>query len=277
MVDMLPAIFFGHGNPMNAVSNNAYTDAWRRIGELTTKPRAILSISAHWFVPETGVTISTAPRTIHDFGGFPRELYQVQYPAPGDPELARRVQEMLAPIPVSLDNSWGLDHGTWSVLRHVYPAADVPIVQLSIDESQPASFHFEIGRKLAALRGEGVLIVGSGNLVHNLHAYAWGRHMPDPYDWAVRFETEAKGLLLAGDHKPLIDYETLGKEARLSIPTPDHYLPLLYVIGTRQSADLVTFPVEGVDGGSISMLTVQVGGAALTAQPTTNRGAKSRG
>lgn len=277
MVDMLPAIFFGHGNPMNAVSNNAYTDAWRRIGELTTKPRAILSISAHWFVPETGVTISTAPRTIHDFGGFPRELYQVQYPAPGDPELARRVQEMLAPIPVSLDNSWGLDHGTWSVLRHVYPAADVPIVQLSIDESQPASFHFEIGRKLAALRGEGVLIAGSGNLVHNLHAYAWGRHMPDPYDWAVRFETEAKGLLLAGDHKPLINYETLGKEARLSIPTPDHYLPLLYVIGTRQSADLVTFPVEGVDGGSISMLTVQVGGAALTAQPTTNHGAKSRG
>ena len=277
MVDRLPAIFFGHGNPMNAVSNNAYTDAWRRIGELTTKPRAILSISAHWFVPETGVTISTAPRTIHDFGGFPRELYQVQYPAPGDPELARRVQEMLAPIPVSLDNSWGLDHGTWSVLRHVYPAADVPIVQLSIDESQPASFHFEIGQKLAALREEGVLIVGSGNLVHNLHAYAWGRHVPDPYDWAVRFESEAKGLLLAGDHKPLIDYETLGKEARLSIPTPDHYLPLLYVIGTRQRADIVTFPVEGVDGGSISMLTVQVGGAALTAQPTPSRVAKVAG
>ena len=205
------------------------------------------------------MTISTAPRTIHDFGGFPRELYQVQYPAPGDRELARRVKELLAPLPVTLDDSWGLDHGTWSVLRHVYPHADVPVVQLSIDESQPPSFHFEIGRKLAALREEGVLVVGSGNLVHNLHAYAWGRHVPEPYDWAVRFENEVKGLLLSGDHKPLVDYETLGREALLSIPTPDHYLPLLYVIGARQGDDVVTFPVEGVDGGSISMLTVQVG------------------
>jgi 4,5-DOPA dioxygenase extradiol len=259
MADILPAIFFGHGNPMNAVSNNSYTEAWRRIGERTTKPKAILSVSAHWFVPETGVTISTAPRTIHDFGGFPRELYQVRYPAPGDPDLARRVQKMLAPLPVALDNSWGLDHGTWSVLCHVYPLADVPVVQLSIDETQPPSFHFEIGRKLAPLRDEGVLIVGSGNLVHNLHAYAWGRHMPDPYEWAVRFETEARGLLLSGESRPLVEYERLGREALLSIPTPDHYLPLLYVIGTRQQTDLVTFPVEGVDGGSISMLAVQVG------------------
>jgi 4,5-DOPA dioxygenase extradiol len=259
MANIFPAIFFGHGNPMNAVLNNNYTNAWRGIGAQMPRPRAIVSISAHWFVPETGVTISTAPPTIHDFGGFPKELYQVEYPAPGDPDLARRVQKMLAPLPVTLDNSWGLDHGTWSVLRHVYPAADIPIVQLSIDESRPPSFHFEIGRKLAPLRGEGILIVGSGNLVHNLHAYAWGRHMPDPYDWAVRFETEAKGLLLAGDYKPLVDYETMGREALLSIPTPDHYLPLLYVIGTRQHDDVVTFPVEGVDGGSISMLTVRVG------------------
>jgi len=258
MANLLPAIFFGHGNPMNAVLSNAYTDAWRRIGQETDRPRAILSISAHWFVPGTGVTISTAPRTIHDFGGFPRELYQVQYPAPGDPELARRVQALLAPLEVALDDSWGLDHGTWSVLTHVYPAADIPIAQLSIDETKPPSFHYDIGRRLAPLRQEGVLIVGSGNLVHNLHAYAWGRHMPDPYEWAVRFETEARGLLLAGDHKPLVDYESLGREARLSIPTPDHYLPLLYVIGTRQKDDTITFPVEGVDGGSISMLTVRV-------------------
>ncbi|TAM82153.1 MAG: 4,5-DOPA dioxygenase extradiol [Acidobacteria bacterium] len=259
MSQILPAIFFGHGNPMNAVLNNAYTEGWRRIGEQTTKPKAILSISAHWFVPETGVTISTAPRTIHDFGGFPRELYRVQYPAPGDPDLARRVQQMLAPLPVNLDNSWGLDHGTWSVLRHVYPEADIPVVQLSIDESQPASFHFAIGQKLASLREEGILIVGSGNLVHNLHAYAWGRHVPDPYDWAVRFETEAKEMMLAGEYKPLIDYERLGPEAILSIPTPDHYLPLLYVIATRQWGEVITFPIEGVDGGSISMLTVQIG------------------
>jgi 4,5-DOPA dioxygenase extradiol len=259
---MLPAIFFGHGNPMNAIAENTYTSAWQRLGLQTPKPKAILSISAHWFVPGTGVTVSTAPRTIHDFGGFPRELYDVQYPAPGAPDLARRVQQMLAPLPVTLDNSWGLDHGTWSVLRHVYPDADVPVVQLSIDETQPASFHFEIGRKLAPLREERVLIVGSGNLVHNLHTYAWGRHMPDPYDWAVRFETEAKQMMVAGEYKPLIDYEKLGREAMLSIPTPDHYLPLLYVIATRQQGEVITFPIEGVDGGSISMLSVQVGQAA---------------
>ena len=259
MPELIPAIFFGHGNPMNAVMNNNYTEGWRRVGKQTPKPKAILSISAHWFVPETGVTISTAPRTIHDFGGFPRELYQVQYPAPGDPELARRVKMLLEPLQVNLDNSWGLDHGTWSVLRHVYPAADVPVVQLSIDETQPSSFHFEIGRRLAPLRDEGILIVGSGNLVHNLHTYAWGQHVPDPYDWAIRFENEAKEMMLAGEYEPLINYETLGPEASLSIPTPDHYLPLLYVIATRQQGEVITFPIEGVDGGSISMLSVQIG------------------
>jgi 4,5-DOPA dioxygenase extradiol len=259
MVDPMPAIFFGHGNPMNALSNNPYTGAWRRIGEQIRRPKAVLSVSAHWYVPETGVTVTTAPRTIHDFGGFPRELYEVQYPAPGDPELAGRVQHLLAPLEVKLDNSWGLDHGTWSVLRHVYPAADIPVVQLSIDETKPASFHFEIGKKLAPLRDEGVLIVGSGNLVHNLHTYAWGRHPSDPYDWAVRFESAARDMMLAGDYKPLVNYDTLGRDAALSIPTPDHYLPLLYVLAVRQSKEHLKFPVEGVDGGSISMLSVQIG------------------
>lgn len=263
MPDTLPAIFFGHGNPMNALLDNSYTRAWRRVGAGTPRPKAILSISAHWFVPGTSLTISTAPRTIHDFGGFPPELYQVQYPVPGDPNLARRVQRMLAPLPAQLDNSWGLDHGTWSVLRHVYPGADIPIVQLSIDESQPAPFHFAIGRKLAPLRDDGILIVGSGNLVHNLHSYAWGRHMPDPYDWAVRFEEEARQMMLAGEYQPLIDYEKLGRDALLSIPTPDHYLPLLYVLGAGQPGEGIVFPVEGIDGGSISMLTVQVGEAAV--------------
>lgn len=261
MGDRQPAVFFGHGSPMNALLTNSYTEAWERIGQTLLKPRAILCISAHWFVAGTGVTISTAPKTIHDFGGFPKELYQVSYPAPGDPALARRVQQLLAPLPVAMDDSWGLDHGTWSVLRHVYPTADVPVVQLSIDESKPASFHFEIGSRLAPLRDEGVLIVGSGNLVHNLHAYAWGRHVPDPYDWAVRFETQAKEMMLAGEYKPLIEYEKLGREALLSIPTPEHYLPLLYVVATRQSGESISFPVEGVDGGSISMLAVQVGSA----------------
>lgn len=259
MGDILPAIFFGHGNPMNAVLHNNYTEAWQRIGRAVRRPKAILSISAHWFVPLTGVTVTTAPKTIHDFGGFPRELYQVQYPAPGDPELARRVQKLLKPLPVRLDETWGLDHGTWSVLRHVYPEADIPVVQLSIDEREAASFHFEVGRKLAPLREEGVLIVGSGNLVHNLHAYAWGRHMPDPYDWGVRFEEDARAMMTAGEYQPLIEYEKLGSNAMLSVPTPDHYLPLLYVIATRQAGETVTFPVEGVDGGSISMLAVQVG------------------
>src|ERR1700690_2697140 len=246
MAEILPAIFFGHGNPMNAVWDNAYTAGWRQIGERTPKPMAILSISAHWYVPGTGVTISTAPRTIHDFGGFPQELYKVQYPAPGDPRLAQRVHEMLQPLPVQLDSSWGLDHGTWSVLRHVYPEADVPIVQLSIDESKPAAFHFEIGRRLAPLREEGILIAGSGNLVHNLHTYAWGRHMPDPYDWALRFESEAKEMMLAGEVKPLIEYQKLGREAMLSLPTPEHYLPLLYLLATRQHGETVTFPVNGI-------------------------------
>src|ERR1700687_4438818 len=204
---MLPAIFFGHGNPMNAVWNNRYTEAWRRIGVQTPRPKAILSISANWFVQETCVTITTAPRTIHDFGGFPRELYQVKYPAPGDPGLARRVQSLLAPLPVKLDQSWGLDHGAWSVLRHVYPDADIPVVQLSIDERQPASFHYEIGQRLAPLREEGVLIIGSGNLVHNLHAYAWGQHTAVPYEWALSFEQRVRELLLSGETKPLVGYE----------------------------------------------------------------------
>ena len=259
MQSLFPAFFFGHGNPMNAVQNNAYTESWRSIGLSAPRPKAILSISAHWFVPQTGVTISTAPRTIHDFGGFPRELYAVRYPAPGDPDLARRVQKLLAPLPVNLDESWGIDHGTWSVLCHVYPDADIPIVQLSIDETQPPTFHYEIGRRLAPLREEGVLIMGSGNLVHNLHAYAWGRHPVEPFDWAVRFEQQVRGMLLSEDHKPLIDYERLGRDAMLAIPTPDHYLPLLYTLATRQTGEQVSFPVEGVDGGSISMLSVKVG------------------
>jgi 4,5-DOPA dioxygenase extradiol len=259
MPDVMPAIFFGHGNPMNAISENGYTEAWQRFGSETPTPKAILSISAHWFVPGTGVTATTAPRTIHDFGGFPRELYQVQYPAPGDPQLARRVQTLLAPLDVKPDDSWGLDHGTWSVLRHVYPGADIPIVQLSVDETRPAGFHYEIGRQLAPLREEGVLIVGSGNLVHNLHTYAWGGRSQDPYDWAIRFEDVAKELILSGAHKTLVDYEALGPDAALSIPTPDHYLPLLYVLGAAQEREAVRFPVEGVDGGSMSMLAVQIG------------------
>lgn len=256
---MQPAIFFGHGNPMNAITNNDFTESWRRIGLSIPRPKAILSISAHWYVNEVGVTISTSPKTIHDFGGFPRELFDVQYPAPGDPELAMRVQRLLSPLDVRLDNNWGLDHGTWSVLTHVYPDADIPVVQLSIDETKPAAFHYEIGKKLSCLREEGILVIGSGNIVHNLHAYAWGKQTREPYDWAERFEKVARHLIASSDHDPLIRYETLGPDAALSIPTPEHYLPLLYVLGTQRPNDAVSFPTEGVDGGSISMLSVQVG------------------
>jgi 4,5-DOPA dioxygenase extradiol len=259
MAQTMPAIFFGHGNPMNALLRNEWTEAWAAVGMNIERPRAVLCVSAHWYLPATLVTAIPAPRTIHDFGGFPPELYEVQYPAPGDPELARRVKEMLAPLPVELDDSWGLDHGTWSVLVHVFPEADVPIVQLSIDETQPAAFHFELGKRLAPLRDEGILIAGSGNLVHNLHTYAWGKHMPEPYDWAVRFETTAKELMVKGDFEPLVNYDSLGRDALLAIPTPDHYLPLLYVLGARKKDDAVTFPIQGVDGGSISMLTVRLG------------------
>lgn len=259
MTALLPAIFFGHGNPMNALQQNAWTEGWAELGRSIPRPKAVLCISAHWYVPETAVTAMTQPRTIHDFGGFPPELFQVEYPAPGDPALARRVQALLAPLPVRLDEQWGLDHGAWAVLCHVFPQADVPLVQLSLDASKPAAFHYALGKQLAPLRAEGVLIVGSGNLVHNLRAYAWGQPSVGAYDWAARFEQQARALMLADDVAPLIQYEQLGRDALLSIPTPEHYLPLLYVLALRQPGEDISFPSEGMDGGSISMLTVRVG------------------
>jgi len=183
----MPALFVGHGNPMNALVRNRYTEAWRALGERLPRPRAVLMISAHWYRPGLAVTATARPKTIHDFGGFPDELFAFEYPAPGDYAVAREVRGMLRPLDVALDEAWGLDHGAWSVLCHIYPNADVPVVQLSIDETKPAAYHYEIGKKLAALRDERVLIVGSGNLVHNLHAYAWGKHAQEPYEWAVRF------------------------------------------------------------------------------------------
>lgn len=255
----MPVIFVGHGNPLNALQTNAYTRAWTRIGTEIPQPKAVLSISAHWYIPRTAVTAMSEPRTIHDFGGFPKELYEVDYSARGDPALANHIRILLSPYLADLDDQWGLDHGTWSVLCHIYPEANVPVVQLSINRAKPALFHYEIGKKLAPLREEGVLIIGSGNLVHNLHSYAWGKHSVKPYDWAVRFEKQVRELLLAEDYDPLINYENLGDDAMLSIPTPDHYLSLLYVIGCRKRGEKVSFPVTGIDGGSISMLAVQIG------------------
>lgn len=255
----MPAIFFGHGNPMNALADNVYTRAWADVGHNIPRPKAILCVSAHWYIPAVVVTAMARPRTIHDFGGFPRELFEVQYPAPGSPELAARVNQLLGGD-VRLDETgWGLDHGTWSVLVHVFPAADIPVVQLSINETEPASFHYELAKKLSPLRDEGVLIVGSGNLVHNLHTYAWGKHDAKPFDWALRFEEKARSLMLSGVHDPLVNHETLGRDAMLSAPTPDHYLPLLYILALQGPDDAISFPVGGFDGGSISMTSVQVG------------------
>jgi 4,5-DOPA dioxygenase extradiol len=255
-----PAVFFGHGNPMNALQHNAFTAGWKELGaSIAPPPDAILCVSAHWYLPGIAVTASASPRTIHDFGGFPRELYDVRYPAPGSPALAQRVAELLAPVPVAMDRGWGLDHGAWSVLLHAWPDAGIPVVQLSIDERREARWHYELASKLRPLRDEGVLVMGSGNLVHNLHAYSWGNQVLAPYDWARRFDTFAHQHIGARNFPPLVAYEELGRDAMLSAPTPDHYLPLLYVLAQHRNAEPISFPVEGFDGGSISMRCVRIG------------------
>lgn len=256
---VMPVVFVGHGNPLNAIEKNKYTDAWGALADSLPRPRAILAISAHWFVPGSRVTVNELPRTIHDFGGFPRQLYEVTYPALGAPDLARQVAGLLAPTTVQLDSRWGLDHGTWSVLVHMYPDANVPVVQLAVDETLTPEEHHALAHRLAPLRREGVLLLGSGNIVHNLRLYAWDRHPVAPYDWAVRFETRLRTLIETRQFATVVKYEALGPDAKRSVPTPDHYLPLLYVLAQNNDSDEVSFPVEGYDGGSISMLAVRLG------------------
>lgn len=251
----MPAVFFGHGSPMNAITRNAWTEAWRQIGAQLPKPRAILAISAHWTTRGTAVTAMAQPRTIHDFGGFPRELYEVRYPAPGDAALAQRVQQLLAPLAVQADQDWGLDHGVWSVLVHAFPQADVPVVQLSMDATQPHAFHYELGKKLAPLRDEGVLIAGFGNIVHNLRAMRF-HDATQPYDWAASFDTQVRQLIERREHAPLLRYEDMGDDARLSVPTPEHFQPLLYVLGAQQPGDVPRFAADGTDLASITMTSV---------------------
>ena len=252
----MPVVFFGHGSPMIALETNATTERWQQIGARIARPAAILCISAHWYTRGSAVTAMAKPQTIHDFGGFPRELHQMQYPAPGSPELAARVREVLAPLPVSLDESWGLDHGTWSVLTKVYPQADIPVVQLSMDASRPPAHHFEIGRRLAPLREEGVLILGTGNIVHNLPAMHPARDAP-PYIWAADFDRYVRAAIVANQPAKLVEYHAAGRDAQLSVPTPDHYWPLLYVLGARHADDVPHFEVEGIEHGSLSMMTVR--------------------
>jgi 4,5-DOPA dioxygenase extradiol len=253
----MPAIFIGHGSPMNALQDNVYTRAWQQLGASIPKPKAILAISAHWYTHGTGVTAVAAPRTIHDFGGFPQPLFEMQYPAPGDPALAARVHDLLQPIDVQMDRSWGLDHGTWSVLVKAFPDADVPVVQMSMDGTRPTAHHFELGRRLAALREEGILIIGTGNVVHNLRMMARGNEAP--YDWAVRFNAKVRDLLVRGEAEQLVNFEQWDDDARLSVPTAEHFLPLLYIAGTKQDDENISIVVDGIEAASISMLTAAVG------------------
>lgn len=246
-----PAIFFGHGSPLNALGG-AYADEWRALGARLARPRAILMVSAHWYIEEAAVTAMARPRTIHDFYGFPQPLYEIAYHAPGDPALAARVQALLAPVRVRADQDWGLDHGTWSVLVHLFPDGAVPVVQLSLDATKPPAWHYEMGRKLGALRDEGVIVAGSGDIVHNL---ALMRRDPNarPYDWAERFNDFAKAQIEAHGHEALTNYSTLGEEARLSIPTAEHYLPLLYVLGAQSEGEQAHFFTDRIELASVSM------------------------
>jgi len=254
----MPAVFLGHGSPMNAIEHTVYSETWKQLGATLPKPKAVLMVSAHWYTRGTAVTAMQKPRTIHDFGGFPQALFDVQYPAPGSPALAARVTGLLAPAQVEADQEWGLDHGTWGVLVHVYPDADVPVVQLSIDGTRPPQYHYELAKKLAPLRDEGILIAASGNVVHNLRTMRRNGQSA-PYDWATGFENAVREHAQRGEHQALIDYEGFGEAARLSVPTPEHYLPLLYVLAQQQKGDKVSFPTAGIDLGSISMLSVAIG------------------
>jgi len=255
----LPTVFFGHGSPMEALGGR-FADAWCGIGARLPRPKAVLMVSAHWFIDAVAVTAMARPRTIHDFYGFPEPLYQIDYPAPGEPWLAERAAHALAPIAVVRDHDWGLDHGAWSVLRHVFPKADVPVVQLAIDRTKPPHVHFDLGRRLRVLRDEGVLIAGSGDIVHNLRAAS---RAPDAtaQDWAIRFNAFAKAAIADRRWQALIAYPGLGEDARLSIPTPDHYLPLLYVLGAAFEDEPVSVFNDEIVLSSISMMGVAIGHA----------------
>jgi 4,5-DOPA dioxygenase extradiol len=255
----MPALFVGHGSPMNAIEDSDYSRAWESLGKSLPRPNAVLCVSAHWLTEGTFVHAAEKPRTIHDFWGFPQELYDVRYPCLGSPQRAEETRGLVLSTKVSSDLDWGIDHGTWSVLRRMYPNADVPVFQLSLDMAKTSAAHYAIGEELAALRDRGVLIVGSGNIVHNLGMIDF-EETARAFPWAVEFDAAAKLLIEKGDHKALTTYEKLGHAAMLSIPAPDHYWPLLYTLAAAAKDDRITFPVEGISNASISMRTVLIGG-----------------
>lgn len=256
----MPVLFLGHGSPMNAIEENEFVRGFRNISKQIEAPKAILCISAHWETKGTQVTAMANPKTIHDFGGFPQALFDVQYPAPGDPKLAQTTQEILAPTDVHLDDKWGLDHGAWSVIKHLYPEANVPVVQMSLDYTQGPEYHYELAKKLRKLREKGVLIVGSGNMVHNLRRVAWDKlNESYAFDWAEEAHSKMKKDILSGNHNDLIQYQKQGSAFALSIPTPEHYLPLLYSLALQDKGEEVTIFNDEPVAGSLYMTSVKIG------------------
>lgn len=256
----MPVLFLGHGSPMNAIEENEFVQAFRNVGKDIPRPDSILCISAHWETRGTHVTAMPDPKTIHDFGGFPHQLYEVQYPASGSPELAQTLKESVILTEVGLDKEWGLDHGAWSVIKHLYPAADIPVVQMSLDYTRAPEYHYELAKQIGKLRHRGVLIIGSGNMVHNLRLIDW-RKLNDEYafDWAKEAGEKMKKLIIDGDHDQLIRARDIGRAFELAIPTPEHYLPLLYALALQDKDDIVTFFNDKPVGGSVSMTSVKIG------------------
>jgi 4,5-DOPA dioxygenase extradiol len=256
----MPALFLGHGSPMNAIEENSFVNGFREIAATINQPECILCISAHWETRGTFVTAMEKPRTIHDFGGFPPKLYEVQYPAPGNPLLANEVKDLIHKSPVEMNYNWGLDHGAWSVIKHMYPEADVPVIQLSLDYRQKPAHHYELAKELIGLRNKNVLIIGSGNMVHNLGMVAWDKLNDEfGYDWALEANEKMKSCILNDDHDSLIKYDKQGKAFQLSIPTPEHFLPLLYVLALKDQNDEINIFNDKAVGGSLSMTSVKIG------------------
>lgn len=259
--EKMPVLFLGHGSPMNAIEENQFVAGFREVSKKIPTPNAILCVSAHWFTDGTFVTAMEMPKTIHDFYGFPKELFEVQYPAPGNPALAKETSELLAPVLVEEDHSWGLDHGAWSVIRHLYPEADIPVIQLSIDYTKPPQYHFDLAKKLNKLREKGILIIGSGNIVHNLRMIDWRNinTVGSGWDWAIEAREKTNNWLLDGNFQNLIDYQKQGAALQYAVPTPDHYLPLIYTLGLKEKSDELSLFNDELIGGSLSMTSVRIG------------------
>jgi 4,5-DOPA dioxygenase extradiol len=257
----MPVLFLGHGSPMNAIEENEFVEGFRNIGKSIPRPNAILCVSAHWETRGTFVTAMEKPKTIHDFGGFPKALYDVQYPAPGNPQLANEAKSLIKSANIELDHKWGLDHGAWSVIKHLYPEADVPVIQMSLDYYQTPQYHYDLMKELASLRNKGVLIIGSGNMVHNLREVAWNKFDADNYafDWALEASDKMKKYILNGDHKQLINYRCHGKAFELAIPTPEHYLPLLYTLALKEENEGIHLFNDKAVAGSLTMTSVKIG------------------